>query len=582
MKRRVVGKIQQRPPATPQSSGLRLPHHSGVASCVPPPSHNYSTTTSLKDLIKWPVAYAHLAADRLPDHDSPADVTNTIAHAVTQLETFSSSFSGVCAEKVAMNCMRAGLEHLYAGSEFPKLRYLSAIDHDTECQHECKLVPGSAGCIYKSMETLCSDTLLRELDNECEPYDADRLFELCMRPGAIRLDGECVVHGKRCVHPRASAHSGSIPCTDWTTWGSCRRLTGATAIPTIIFLVLRIILLEGWVMIENVVPFDPEFLQRYTGKFFDMLTSTGCNTDFGIPPRRPRRFTLLLLRGMWSLCRPLQDFTTLFARQRRDDLTWRCFLCASDPELRTELAASRPGITNKPHVVSGRPTGAHFKQTLLSSEHGRLQGFLDDHNCHDCVVALGQDPSFTRTASQPHVLHTLVRNNHIQFVPELDRWFSMRELFLWQLFPVTNQSLEWSWEDSGRFHTSGPPPLTSLNRSRLAVCLPPRSRTEAGHQAGNSICISTAGAFLMFLFLHLERASVSIPASLVPSKRGNAPAASSDDVQAPDDPKCVWLAARKRRKSRAGAPDTVSVHMSGISGSNQWNTLLVCVLSIAT
>ena len=565
---RVSGK--PRPVATPQLSHTHPATSHIVATCAPPPDqcaaadHDYGTVCSLKDLIKWPVAYAHLA-----DGD-PADVAQAIGKSVTSLHTFSSSFSGVCAEKVAFNCMGAGLEHLY-GCEFPKLGYLSAIDHNVECQHECKLVPGSAGCVFTSMETFCSDSLKRELANESEPYDTDRLFDLCMRPGALRLDGWCCVHNKRCVHPRASAHSGSIPCTDWSNWGRCKRLTGPTAIPTMIFLALRLVLMEGLVMIENVVPFDWQFVARYVGNIFEVLTSTGCNTNFGSPSRRPRRFTLLLLRGLYGLGRTLQDFTEVFARKRHADLTWRCFLCATDSELRAELhwASSRSGIVDKPHVHSGCPEGKHFRQALLASEEGRLQGFLNDHNCHDCVVSLGQDPQFTRAASQSTVLHCLVRNNHIQYIPELDRWFSMRELFLWQMFPVSNQALAWCWEDCGRFHNGCPPPLTSLNKSRLQACLPPRSRTEAGHQAGNSICVSTVGAFLMFVLLHLERRDVSIPASpasLAVAKRAGICGDGGEDAE-DADPMYLFLAARKKRRtSGAGVPSIPDAPLRRVSG----------------
>ena len=117
-----------------------------------------------------------------------------------------------------MNCARAGLEHLH-GSVINTPRYLSVIDHDTECQHECRLVPGGPSCIFESMETFCSDDLATSLRNECEPYDTDRLFDLMSQPGALRQDGYCVVHRRRCPYPRARAHSGSIPCTDWTSWG---------------------------------------------------------------------------------------------------------------------------------------------------------------------------------------------------------------------------------------------------------------------------------------------------------------------------------------------------------------------------
>ena len=95
---------------------------------------------------------------------------------------------------------------------------------------------------------------------------------------------------------------GGIPCVDFTTWGLCRRLSGPTAILVMMFICLRILLKEAIVIIENVVGFPMDLLERYLGRFYDFTGAVCANTDFaGLPVRRDRRYVVLPLTQVCSI-----------------------------------------------------------------------------------------------------------------------------------------------------------------------------------------------------------------------------------------------------------------------------------------
>ncbi len=181
--------------------------------------------SSLRDLMRF--ACANLDAT-----DDPHESAVQLADALDHCDSLSSSFSGVCAETVALNMTIAQLE-ARLGRPVNRPRYLFAIDKDVECQRESKLVPNGPICQFKSLEDFSSPALAEELTSESLPYDADRLVALCNRPGALRLDAPCTRHPcrGRCRAHRATGQVGGLPCTDFTSWGKAADLEGQQQLP---------------------------------------------------------------------------------------------------------------------------------------------------------------------------------------------------------------------------------------------------------------------------------------------------------------------------------------------------------------
>ena len=244
----------------------------------------------------------------------------------------------------------------------------------------------------------------------------------------------------------------------------------------------------------------------------------------------------------YTLARPLSDIVD-WKRTKSADLTWRSFLHAQGPEQYSEVmwARKRKGMPASLPSLSAAafPTGDGFFNSLLESEKVRLQTYLANHSIDLCVASLGQDPDFTRAASGEELLHTIVRNPGLMWMPELSRWMTAREQLYAQLFPVTNESLSWVHEGL----PGSPRLLTSYNFSRLASLLPPRTRIETMHQSGNTMNVVVVGSVLMHLCLYLRPSVVSVPKRIPLAPLALTDETSSDTVNL-SSRLSVWKAAR--------------------------------------
>ena len=75
---------------------------------------------------------------------------------------------------------------------------------------------------------------------------------------------------------------------------------------------MRMLLLEWWILHENVPSFPLNDIMRYLHRFYDVTTVLLDNLDFGKNVRRRRRYSLLTLRTVVSVGRPLSDVKERF------------------------------------------------------------------------------------------------------------------------------------------------------------------------------------------------------------------------------------------------------------------------------
>ena len=461
----------------------------------------------------------HFADSNLSQTDDPCASAGQIEDAIKSCTSISTAFSGVCAETVAMNMINSRLaakQH----REIPHPKYLYAVDNDKDCQREASVLPHGPCCQFSSLESFMSGTLAAQIDTEPTPYDMDRLMAFGTAKGAVQVDAPCVRHParKKCRAHRSDGHCGGLPCTYYTTWGSGRHLGGPTAVAIMIWLCMRRMLLEHWILVEEVPQFPVELQQRYLSEYYDICTFVLDNTRFGIPAKRLRRYVLLTLRTVCCLARPLSSITD-WSRDRSPEFTWRTFLCAESDELYAEIHAARrrDGMPKDlPPLVDATspPTREDYYASLLASEQVRLEDFIEHHAVDHSVCSLGQDPNYTRAASGEDVLHTLVRNPGLLWIEEFDRWLTVRETFMAQCFPMTNASLAWIHQGL----TGRPLAMTSFNVSRLERMIRPRCRVCMMHQSGNTMNVVVVGSVLMHLFLYLRSvvsaSFVSMPATI--------------------------------------------------------------------
>ena len=189
-----------------------------------------TVVSSVADLLLWPQANASAAAKA-----GVIDPDARVCDAYRQLhDGVTSAFSGVCAETVASNCLIA--HEKKHGHDILHPVHHSSIDKDEDCAIEQQLVPQGPCCVYGDILDFCTEDTKSKLSLESVPYDLLALAPLILAPGALRLDAFCRRHRTRCKHRRASLHSSGCPCTDFTTWGKCRRLQGPTVQSETMFL----------------------------------------------------------------------------------------------------------------------------------------------------------------------------------------------------------------------------------------------------------------------------------------------------------------------------------------------------------
>ena len=544
-RRRIAGKT--RPPApgpdVPVAGGL-VGGHSVIPSSVgcPTASDNRvrvrpdSVVTSLESSMQWPY-YNMCQAERVLEHP-----LTTLCNGLTQMTSTSSAFSGVAAECVAMNCICTALDHElrhgYPGNdtscsslEVNHPHYAWSIELDTDADTELAVLPNGPSCRFTNVLDFCSEKLKSQLAMRSPPYKWDTLWELVNTPGYVTTTAPCRVHGPGgCKATRTWLHSSGSPCIDFSTWGKGRKLSGPTAPALAVWCVLMLLVSPYIIVIENVVQFPLSLARElFSAKYSIDHVDLSAADDFGNCVRRNRRFVVMTLRTMVKLTRPLCSLPILFGRARDETkFTWRHLLTAKPAEIRAEYlwarnrkevqalaqdncdSAGEPGESAHsvatPQSASRFPTNSQMLAALIPSEKLRRQQFLSQHDTRNCVMSLGQDPLYTRAASTPTTLHTIVKNCHIMWIEEEEhdifRFFTSRELLLGQGFPVTNTALQ-----AMQPHATQVVNLCSFNSSRIGKGLPPRHRVEMTSQCGNTIYVPMIGAVLHFILFFCKTMS---------------------------------------------------------------------------
>ena len=377
--------------------------------------------------------------------------------------------------------------------------------------------------IFADIMHFASPSLRSQLDAERSPYGFQHILTLCLEPGAVLDSAPCKLHGgAHCRHARAVNHRSGSPCTDFTSWGAGRKLSGPTVFPLAIWIALRILLRETWIVIENVAAWPLEIVMSVLSRYYDVSFTLVDNESFaGMCVQRVRKYMVLTLRTLVTLTRPLTDMPSSWGRRRASNFTWQSLRNVGPGELKSELLWSRsrrcdksslPPLPDDPALWSRDV----FASSLLDTEQERLSYFTEHHpEAASGMCYLSQDPKFIKAVGGcDGCLQTIVTACHLCWVEEWGRWMTARELLLAQGFPVVNEVL-------AAVHKTNPdlrdaefsqlPALTSSNQSRTSLRLPPRNRVAMTKQAGNTMSIPVIGAVLMWAHMYLRPAVPALP-----------------------------------------------------------------------
>ena len=329
------------------------------------------------------------------------------------------------------------------------------------------------------------------------------------------------------------------------------------------------LLLEWWILHENVPSFPLNDIMRYLHRFYDVTTVLLDNLDFGKNVRRRRRYSLLTLRTVVSVGRPLSDVKERFGRRRDPSFTWRHLLTASKAELYSEIlwARSRANVASpKRRLDQENITSDDFFDSLLESEKDNMHRFKTStlRDNARSVIALAHNPEWCNVSSGEELLHTLVRQIHLQWCVEVGRWLTVRELLLAQSIPTTTSTLAAALGVHETL-TDQLEPVSSFNISRVQQGHPPRQRTAVGHMAGNTMDVCVVGTVMMHVLLEL---CCAVPSSAVPP--GPLALCDRSEIETDTPTEVVMNSAADRWRSKRGRAPAGQLFrkLCGLPGSN--------------
>jgi hypothetical protein len=358
------------------------------------------------------------------------------------------------------------------------------------------------------------------------------------------------------------------PCVDYSSMGTLDKDDGRTMTVFLIFVRLRQLLREDSFLSENVPAFAHSQLQRYLGEIYDFESVVLHNKDFAVPIERARRYTWAWVRSTCSPSRPFASCVKLFGRDRDPMLTYRDLQLAPPAELSCELqwASARKGSRATTFAISPNAPNA-FRNALAAWELKHLIAYEDLYGTDQLVFSLAQNPK-AATGNRGHcspkdgeTLMCIIRNNHLLWASSVQRWLTMRELLVSQMFPCYDSCLRWSQPG-----VSTPRALCSFNLSRVAKGFAPRDRVSVSHAAGNSMCVVVVGCAVAWRVAFLDTHAtlpLRLSSSMLPLIHGNISKSSTeccsstaDSDAAPCCPESDFLnSIRARKRHRVVARD---------------------------
>ena len=155
-------------------------------------------------------------------------------------------------------------------------------------------------------------------------------------------------------------------------------------------------------------------------------------------------------------------------------------------------------------------TDGAFELALCPWEHRHLTLFRE--TCGPGLAyTLSENATQRKTCATTEKLHCMTSSMHLLWNDVAKRWFTGRELFALQGFPVYQQIVDAVVGSDAATQLT----MSSFNQSRLARSLPQRCRTSMTHQAGNSMHCSIVGSVLFFALCVTDFTGPSPPRTLL-------------------------------------------------------------------
>lgn len=240
--------------------------------------------TSLADSMNF---WDH-CLDVLDDGDSNA-LMNLVDS--MQADTMSTSFSGVEAPRVALNCLHWRLEERI-GAKIPKPANLFMVEWDKEAQEELKLLDldchssvADRPCLFSDISAFWSPDLqpiIHQLKSK-PTMAVDVLAPRIAQGNATTRVAYCCQHGKKCSLKVARRHLAGSSCVAHSKRGAGLSLADPGVVHLLAWISIRLDLQEAHILQENTKGFPVEILKRFLFRHYwiDVEVLDACL--FGVP-----------------------------------------------------------------------------------------------------------------------------------------------------------------------------------------------------------------------------------------------------------------------------------------------------------
>ena len=302
----------------------------------------------------------------------------------------------------------------------------------------------------------------------------------------------CVKHGRDCPvfptpHERdrwpVSMACAGTTCTSWSTMGKKNKWLANSAIVFLLWAHEQLAHRPTFIIHECVAEFDISQLIMVFGALYLLRSFVFCPTDVGLPARRPRRWSLLILK---SHVQPLQSFDAVGFGQlffRDLGLTGHDMFVA--PKEAVMAHTSKLALQKYLPELQSDGTPWDMRDVLSESVLGRLISYERQlqrgRRTAKYIVNLCQNPSFFRSWSE--LIPTLLTRTS-------QLWSMSHKRIMIPLEHLAVQGIDvWGTSSGGCHHATV--------RSALAGKL---TDGQIRHLSGNSFNIAQISSVLLFAF----------------------------------------------------------------------------------
>ena len=187
------------------------------------------TVLKIDDAFRW-VEWQLGRMGTLYDGDMAQDLTHKLLGSDA---TMSTAFSGIGAPEQAMQCIACFFASTTSHSASSlHATNVAAVEYNSASREELQASPWAAQHIFIDMQEFINPAISRGLIScaKMATMTPLQMFELLVKPEAIRRAAFCVQRQRCCDMPSAAVHLAGTPCVDYSTMAGAKRLGTAGSI----------------------------------------------------------------------------------------------------------------------------------------------------------------------------------------------------------------------------------------------------------------------------------------------------------------------------------------------------------------